>query len=151
MCFSFSNQENIMTATKCKFYKSKFNQRGWNLTPSGMFQVTLIRLFCIPCCKKLSCDNQGRKDIKDHCKKESHKANVGSSKKQSSMTSFLTSNDSNLDKQVLNAEVMVTNFLVQHSIALLTADHLTLLFKEAFPDSKATKKYTSLEQRQQSL
>ena len=67
------------------------------------------------------------------------------------MTSFLTSNDSNLDKQVLNAEVMVTNLLVQHNIALLTAYHLTLLFKEAFPDSKATKKYISLEQRQQSL
>ena len=26
MCFSFTNQENIMTATKRKFYKSKFNQ-----------------------------------------------------------------------------------------------------------------------------
>ena len=113
--------------------------------------MILISFFCIPCCKKLSCDDQGLKDIKDHCKKESHKTNVESSKKQSSMTSFLTSNDSNLDKQVLNAEVMVTNLLVQHNIALLTAYHLTLLFKEAFPDSKATKKYTSLEQRQQSL
>ena len=51
------------------------------------------------------------------------------------------SNSSNLDKQVLNAQVRVTNFLVQHNIALLTADHLTLLFKEAFPDSKIAKKY----------
>ena len=51
------------------------------------------------------------------------------------MTSFLTSTDSNLDKQVLNAEVMVTNFLVQLNIALL--------FKEAFPDSKIAKKYAS--------
>ena len=59
------------------------------------------------------------------------------------MTSFLTGNDSNLDKQVLNAEVMVTNFLVQHKIALLTADQLTLLFKEALPDSKIAKKYAS--------
>ena len=64
-------------------------------------------------------------------------------KKQSSMTSFLTSNDSNLEKQVLNAEVIVTNFLTQHNIALLTADHLTLLFKEAFPDSKIAKNYSS--------
>ena len=45
--------------------------------------------------------------------------------------------------QVLNAEVMVTNFLVQHNIALLTADYLTLLFKEAFPESKIPKKYES--------
>ena len=59
------------------------------------------------------------------------------------MTSFLTSNDLNLDKQGLNAEVMITNFLVQHRIAFLTADHLTLLFEEAFLDSKIAKKYAS--------
>ena len=89
-------------------------------------------VFCIPCCKKLSCNHQGRKDVTDHCKKESHKANVESSKKQSSATSFLTSNDSNLDKKVLNAEVMVTNVLVQHNIALLTADHLRGHSKSTF-------------------
>ena len=55
----------------------------------------------------------------------------------------MTSNVSNLDKKVLNAEVMVTNFLVQHRIAFLTADHLSLLFKEAFLDSKIAKKYAS--------
>ena len=49
------------------------------------------QFFCIPCCKKLSCDHQGLKDVTYHCKKESRKANVESSKKQSSMTSFLTS------------------------------------------------------------
>ena len=59
------------------------------------------------------------------------------------MTSFLKINDSNLDKQVLNVELMVTNFLVQHNIALLTADHLSSLFKNAFPDSKIAQKYLS--------
>ena len=83
------------------------------------------------------------KDVKDHCNKETHKANVNASKTQSSMTSFIKSNDSNLDKQVLNAEVMVTNFLVQHNIALLTAYHLSSRFKNAFPDSKIAQKYSS--------
>ena len=59
------------------------------------------------------------------------------------MTSFLKSNDSNLDKQVLNAEVKVNNFLVQHNIAFLTADHPSSLFKNAFPDSKIAQKYSS--------
>ena len=36
------------------------------------------QFFCIPCCKKLSCDHQGLKDVTDHCKKESRKANVES-------------------------------------------------------------------------
>ena len=56
------------------------------------------------------------------------------------MTSVLVSYDSNLDKQVLNTDVVFTNFLVQHSIALLTGYHLTLLFKEVFPDSKIAKR-----------
>ena len=38
---------------------------------------------------------------------------------------------------------MVANFLFQHNIALLTADHITLLLKEGFPNSKITKKYAS--------
>ena len=59
------------------------------------------------------------------------------------MTSILTNNDLNLDKQVFNTEAVVTNFLFQHKVPLLTADHLTLLFKEAFPDSKISKKYAS--------
>ena len=135
MCFSFTNQENIMAATKHKFYKSKFNQTWVESYPvqgvSGdlFFQVTF---FCIPCCKKLSCNHQGRKDVTDHCKKQSHLANVESSKKRSSMISLLTSNDSNLDEKVLNAELMVTNVLVQHNIALLTADHLRGHSKSTF-------------------
>ena len=40
--------------------------------------------------------------------------------------------------KALNAEVMV-----QHNIALLTVDHLTLLFKESFSDCKIAKKYAS--------
>ena len=105
MYFSSSNQENIMTATKHKFYNSKFNQIWMESYPVQGVSTDPYKFFCIPCCKKLSCDHQGLKDVTDHCKKESHKANVEPSNKQSSMTSFLTSNDSNLDKQVLNAEV----------------------------------------------
>ena len=55
----------------------------------------------------------------------------------------MKSNDSNLDKQVLNLAVIVPNSLVQHNIALLIADHVTLLVKETFPDSKIAKKYAS--------
>ena len=59
------------------------------------------------------------------------------------MKGFLKSNDSKFDEQVLNAEVMMTNFLVQHNISLLTADHLSSLFKEVFPDRKIAKKYAA--------
>ena len=37
---------------------------------------------CIPCYEKLPYDHQRLKDVTDDCKKESHKANVESLKKQ---------------------------------------------------------------------
>ena len=38
---------------------------------------------------------------------------------------------------------MITNFLLQHNLPIATADHLGLLFKEIFPDSKITAAYAS--------
>ena len=69
MCFSFSNQENIIAVTKRKFYKSKFNQTWMESYPVRGVSDDPYKLFCIPCCKKLSCDHQGLKDVTDHCKK----------------------------------------------------------------------------------
>ena len=48
-----------------------------------------------------------------------------------------------LEKKVVNAEVKITNFLVQHNLLLATADHLSSLFKEVFPDSNIAKNYAS--------
>ena len=53
---------------------------------------------------------------------------------------FSTSDD-NRKTKVLNAEVMVTNFLVQHNLPLATADHFGPLFKSIFTDSKITSSY----------
>ena len=48
-----------------------------------------------------------------------------------------------LEKKVVNAEVKTTNFLVQHNLPLATADNLSSLFKEVFPDRSTTKNYAS--------
>ena len=101
-------------ATNRKFYKSKFSQSRTEEYPVRAVSGDPYKFYCIPCGKKLSCDHHGVKDVSDHCKKDSHKANVESSNSQSSMKGFLKSNDSKFDEQVLNAEVMMTNFLVQH-------------------------------------
>ena len=64
-------------------------------------------------------------------------------KKQLSMRSFLNNETTPLDKQVINAEVMIPNFLSQHNLPLATSDHLSSLFKEAFPDNKIAKNYAA--------
>lgn len=46
------------------------------------------------------------------------------------MTSFLRGQgESSTESKVTKAEVMVTNFLVQHNLPIATADHLGPLFK----------------------
>ena len=86
------------------------------------------------------------KDVKDHCEREVHKNNVKRMKHQTSLNSyaaFLKSGESSLKKKTLKAEVMVTNFLVQHNLPIATADHLGPLFRSAFPDSQIASKYPS--------
>ena len=126
---------------KRKFYKSKFNQIWCQEYPVRSVPGDPFKFYCIPCCKKLSCDHQGLKDVTDHCKKDTHKSNVESTKTQTSMDGFL--NNTKLDDRVINAECMFTNFLVQHNIALATADHLSSLLNEALPDSKIAHKYAA--------
>ena len=45
--------------------------------------------------------------------------------------------------KVLNAEVMVANFIVQHNLPITTAYHFSQLFKNVFPDSKIAASYAS--------
>ena len=51
--------------------------------------------------------------------------------------------DSDLNAKVIKAEVMHTNFIVQHKTSFLTADHLAPLYAKMFPDSKIAQNFKS--------
>ena len=85
--------------------------------------------FCIPCGKKIRCGHPGLTD----------KRNVTEANKNNISRFFTNSNETS--KAVTKAEVMVTNFLVQHNLPLATADHMGPLFKAIFPDSKIASSY----------
>jgi hypothetical protein len=53
-----------------------------------------------------------------------------------------TNKETTLSKNVIKAEVMITNFLVQHNLPIATADHLGPLFTEIFPDSTIASSYS---------
>ena len=60
------------------------------------------------------------------------------------MTSFLRGQgESSTESKATKAEVMVTNFVVQHNLPIATANHLGPLFKAIFPDSKIASQYAS--------
>ena len=79
---------------------------------------------CIPCGKDLSCSHQGLKDVKGHCSKPSHFQAHSSLKKQSRLYSSFTGENSSKLQKVLNPEVMVSNFIVQHNLSVSVAVHL---------------------------
>ena len=59
----------------------------------------------------------------------------------SSLKGFETEADANLAGQTMRAEVMHTNFMVQHNISFLTAEHLSPLYAQMFRDSKIAKTF----------
>ena len=95
------------------------------------------KFHCLPCGKNLTCHHQGSKDVKEYCKKPSHKQADASCRKQTCLPSLYRGDtEDGFRNKVLNVEVMVTNFIVQHNLPIATADHLAQLFKNVFPDSK---------------
>ena len=100
----------------------------------------------LPCGKNLhvTCHHQGLKDVKEHCNKPSHKQAEDAWTKQTHLASSYRGDTENVFKNtVLNVEVMVTNFIVQHNLPIATADHLPQLFKNVFPDSKIAASYAN--------
>ena len=104
-----------------------------NLTTVGqkyiqfvLFQVIFISFFVFPAIKKLTRDHQEIKDVAYLCSNELHKKCVEAPNKQKNLNSFLKPSDSatQLDQQVINAEVIIINFLVQQNLPLATSNHL---------------------------
>ena len=85
--------------------------------------------YCVPCKKSISCGHMGRGDVVRHCdpanKDSIHSKNVNAIKK-TSKTAFMAFGESSKPTQsVIKAEVLHTNFIVQHNLPLAIADRLT--------------------------
>ena len=96
---------------------------------------------CIPCMKNVKCDHQGIKDVKDHCETKLHKKREKEIKTQLSISQLFQLQEKK--DSVTRAEVVTTNFLVQHNLPLAMSDHFGPLFRSAFPDSNIAKEYSS--------
>ncbi len=94
--------------------------------------------FCIPCGKSLSCSHQGIKDVKVHCAGQTHKNNAQASKSNTSLLDLFAASSADA---VTRAEVIATNFLIQHNLSISTSDHLGPMFRAMFPDREIAKHY----------
>ena len=81
-------------------------------------------------------------DVKQHCKTPHHKTMEKSVKNTSKVGNIFASTVSDEgNDSVIRAEVMHTNFIVQHNLSFLTADRLAPMYSKMFPDSKIAQKF----------
>ena len=122
-------------------YRTTFKSEWSKLYPVKAVRNDKHSFYCVPCLKTIRCDHQGLKDVKDHCSTESHKNLTKAAKTQPSVANMFGSGDSTKQSAVTRAEVLTTNFLIQHNLPLATSDHLGPLFRAIFPDSEIAKQY----------
>lgn len=136
-----SESEKVVTKAKSGSakYKVKFKLEWEKLYPVRRVINDPYCFFCVPCNKQIRCSHQGLKDIKDHCSRGTHKAKVVETNKSHTILQFFTT--PNTSRDAIKAEVMVTNFLIQHNLPIATSAHLGPLFRNVFPDSKIAKSY----------
>ncbi|XP_011664027.2 uncharacterized protein LOC105438204 [Strongylocentrotus purpuratus] len=99
--------------------------------------------FCRVCRCDLKIAHGGAGDIsihlrsKKHIEKEVAEEKAKNIPKEGRINTFFRKED----YSVINAEVMFTDFLVEHNIPLAAADHSGQLFRRMFPDSRIAKQY----------
>ena len=98
--------------------------------------------YCVSCKKSVACAHQDLSDLTAHCSRKIDKSferAIKTTRNLRSLEGFETEANTNLTGQTVRAEVMHTNFMVQHNISFLTAEHLSPLYSQMFSDSKIAK------------
>ena len=85
----------------------------------------------------------GKNDVTQHSKTDGHRAAARASASSASMTNFFVWKGTAEEISVIRAEVLFSDFLVQHNLSFATADHFCKNVSKMFPDSTIAKKFAS--------
>jgi len=100
-------------------YKSSFKAEWMNDYPITRANCNKHAFYCVPCKKTISCGHQGLADVQRHVQSGSHISlarTLHDNRKVSNM--FAPANaESKLKEPTTKAEVLHTNFSVQHNLA----------------------------------
>jgi hypothetical protein len=139
-----NSDEDNHTPTKKKTVKRKQLFRNEYIT---LFSGVIAKstrgcefAFCTKCKVDFAISHGGSTDISRHIATQKHKGYAALEKNNEKISSFFTTTN---DYSVTNAEVLFTEFLVEHSLPISAADHAGKLFKKMFPDSKIAQQYSS--------
>ena len=120
-------------------FKMEYSAEWPVLKPS---KVSQNHVFCSACKLDISISHGGRDDCRRHVSSKKHKEYAQLQKAPRIGTFFQSSTSISADHEIIKAETLFTNFLVEHNIPLSAADHAGNLFKRMFPDSKIAKNYS---------
>ena len=99
--------------------------------------------YCVYCRDDFKIANSGLYDIKRHRETASH-VNLEKKAKGSQSISNLFSSQpevSQISTQIIKAEAMMTDFIIDLNLPITAADRLNKILKKAFPDSKIAAGY----------
>jgi hypothetical protein len=96
---------------------------------------------CDCCGTDINVGHGGIHDIKKHLATAKHQEMVKVSSSNQSLISLFK--QSPIEKSVTRAEVLFANFIAEHNLPFLLADHFTHLTRAMFPDSQIAKAFRS--------
>lgn len=127
------------------------NQKAYSVSFNAAWSVefpwvkksskSIHHAFCSSCNVDFSIAHSGKYDVKQHALGVNHKKSLGSTQFNKKVTSFFSQSNGSID-EVTKAEVIFANFLTEHNIPFLVADHFTLVVKEMFPDSSIARQFS---------
>lgn len=97
--------------------------------------------FCKYCRQDIKISHGGANDINRHLEQEKRKTNEKAEVSAMNMSQKLTSFAKRDDYSTIKAEVLFTDYVVEHNIAINATDHAGPLFRKMFPDSNIAKQY----------
>ena len=137
------NNENPKKFAGSFTYKVKYKAEWKQLCPVKEVACDDNKFYCLPSGRTITCHHQGLGDIKKRCANERHKTAFKSWKKQKTLLFSTGNKQDSFQNKVTHPKVIVSNFLVQLNLPLVTADHLGPLFRNIFPESKIASAYSS--------
>lgn len=120
-------------------HNQKYKKEYGKQFPVAESALGLQHAFCIVCSADFSINHGGMNDIQKHMNSKKHKAFSEIKDKARPISTFFSSSG---DLDVIRAETLFTEFIIEHSLPFSVADHCTKLFRKMFPDSNVAKKYS---------
>ena len=96
---------------------------------------------CDSCCTDINVGHGGVHDIRKHLATSKHQEMVKAAKSSRSLRTLFRR--SPVEESVTRTEVLFANFIAEHNLPFLLADHFTCLTSVMFPDSQIAKAFRS--------